>query len=180
MPNLRWTVVAISGSVSLLVAAIAVFAVPASSKELQQGSVVLVKDVQAPKFWRADEPSPGDFGDTPVSTTLDTRQAKGVLGSAVRSAADEDMGRIIDIVVDRVGTPRAAVIDFGGFLGVGSRKVAIDWNAIRFSGSDGITLDLTRDQVKSAPQYEDGKAVIVLGAAADFARSRVTERTTEP
>ena len=114
-----------------------------------------------------------------MATTLDSRQAKGVLGSAVRSATNEDMGRVIDIVVDHVGTPRAAVIDFGGFLGVGSRKVAIDWNAVQF-GANGVTLDLTRDQVKAAPQYEDGKAVIVLSAAPDFARSRVSERTAEP
>ena len=57
------------------------------------------------------------------------------------------MGRVIDIVVDRTGQVRAAVIDFGGFLGVGSRKIAVDWNALRFAptGSkyDRITLDLT-------------------------------------
>jgi hypothetical protein len=135
---------------------------------------------EAPKIWQASGTSSEDPGDTPVATTLDSRQAKGVLGSAVRSVTNEDMGRIIDIVVDRAGTARAAVIDFGGFLGVGSRKVAIDWNAIQFGDAKGITLDLTRDQVKAAPQYQDGKAVTVLGAAADYTRSRVTERMAEP
>jgi hypothetical protein len=171
-----WTVVIVSVS-SLLVAAVAVVAVPAASKEPRSNS--FVSGFQGPKIWRIDSTSPGDLGDTAVATTLDSRQAKGVLGSAVRSATNEDMGRIIDVVVDHVGTPRAAVIDFGGFLGVGSRKVAIDWNAIRF-GANGVTLDLTRDQVKAAPQDEDGKAVIVLSAAPDFARSRVSERTAEP
>jgi hypothetical protein len=63
---------------------------------------------------------------------------------------------------------RAAVIDFGGFLGVGNRKVAIDWNAFHFAptGSkyDQITLALTRDQVKDAPEYKEGKPLVVLGA----------------
>ena len=90
------------------------------------------------------------------------------------------MGRVVDVIVDRSGTARAAVIDFGGFLGVGSRKIAIDWSAMRFSGLDQVTLDLTRDQVKAAPQYEEGKPIIVLGAAPEFARSRVTARTSEP
>jgi len=27
-----------------------------------------------------------------------------------------------------------------------------------------ITLDLTRDQVKTAPEYQEGKPVVVLGA----------------
>jgi hypothetical protein len=64
---------------------------------------------------------------------------------------------------------RAAVIDFGGFLGVGSRKIAVAWNALTFpppaSGRDVVTLELTRDQVKAAPEYKDKQTVVVLGAA---------------
>ena len=45
---------------------------------------------------------------------------------------NEDMGHIVDVIVDRSGTVRAAVIDFGGFLGVGSRKIVVDWNALHF------------------------------------------------
>src|SRR6266849_2785320 len=37
-----------------------------------------------------------------------------------------------DVLVDRSGIVRAAVIDFGGFLGVGSRKIVVDWNALHF------------------------------------------------
>ncbi len=59
-------------------------------------------------------------------------EAHGVLGRDVRSPANEDMGHIVDVIVDRTGTVRAAVIDFGGFLGVGSRKIVVDWNALRF------------------------------------------------
>jgi len=78
------------------------------------------------------------------------------------------MGRIIDVIVDKAGMPRAAIIDFGGFLGVGSRQIAVDWNALHFSPAgkaERITLDLTRDQLKSAPEYEKGKPVVVLGAS---------------
>jgi hypothetical protein len=110
---------------------------------------------------------------------LDSRDGRGILGTAVRSATNEDMGRVVDVIVDRAGTARAAVIDFGGFLGVGSRKIAVDWNAMRFTESNGVSIDLTRDQVKSAPQYQEGKPIIVLGAAPEFARSRVTARMPE-
>src|SRR5438874_1592115 len=117
--------------------------------------------------------------DNPPAILLDKRNVQGILGNAVRSAADEDMGRIVDVIVDRTGTARAAVIDFGGFLGVGSRKIAIDWSAMRFTSLDRITVDMTREQVKAAPVYEAGKPIIVLGAALEFARSRVTERMPE-
>ena len=64
---------------------------------------------------------------------------------------------------------RAAVIDFGGFLGVGSRKIVVDWNALHFghvaNKSDSITLELTKDQVKAAPEYKEDQPIVVLGAS---------------
>jgi hypothetical protein len=101
-------------------------------------------------------------------TILAKHEVEGILGREVRSAADEDMGRIVDVLVDRAGQVRAAIIDFGGFLGVGSRKIAVDWNALHFpepgKAGERIALELTRDQVKNAPEYKDGKPVVVLGA----------------
>jgi hypothetical protein len=101
-------------------------------------------------------------------TILSAREVHGVLGRDVRSAANEDMGKIIDVIVDRSGAVRAAVIDFGGFLGVGSRKIVVDWNALRFGRvadkTDSVTLELTKDQVKAAPEYKEDAPVVVLGA----------------
>ena len=87
----------------------------------------------------------------------------------MRSKADENIGRIVDVIVDRTGQVRAAVIDFGGFFGVGNRKIAVDWDALDFAADsdkrDFVKLELTRDQIKTAPEYKDRRAVIVLGAA---------------
>ena len=105
---------------------------------------------------------------TPEVTILNKHEVEGILGREVRSAADENMGRIVDVLVDHTGQVRAAIIDFGGFLGVGSRKIAVDWNALHFPppGKPGvrISLDLNRDQVNTAPEYQEGKPVVVLGA----------------
>jgi hypothetical protein len=64
---------------------------------------------------------------------------------------------------------RAAVIDFGGFLGVGSRKIVVDWNALHFGQiahkGESITLELTKDQVKAAPEYKEDAPIVVLGAS---------------
>jgi PRC-barrel domain len=113
------------------------------------------------------EPAP------PASVTiLSAREVHGVLGRDVRSAANEDMGKIVDVIVDRSGTVRAAVIDFGGFLGVGSRKIVVDWNALRFGRvadkSDSVSLELTKDQVKAAPEYKEDAPVVVLGASGNL------------
>lgn len=105
---------------------------------------------------------------TPEVTVLNNHEVEGILGREVRSSTNENMGRIVDVLVDLTGQVRAAIIDFGGFLGVGSRKIAVDWNALHFpppgKPNTYITLELTRDQVKAAPEYQEGKPVVVLGA----------------
>jgi hypothetical protein len=122
------------------------------------------EQAKEPSKESSKEPSP-----PPSVTVIGARDAHGILGRDVRSSANENMGRIVDVIVDRDGKVRAAVIDFGGFLGVGSRKIVVDWNALRFAGvsskSDSITLDLNKQQVSAAPEYKEDTPLIVLGAA---------------
>lgn len=102
----------------------------------------------------------------PTKSVLDKHFILGILGKEVKSAKGEDMGRIVDVIVDWTGQTRAAIIDFGGFLGVGSRRIAVDWSALHFEPQqkgDQITLDLTREQLKNAPEYKEGQPVVVLG-----------------
>jgi hypothetical protein len=113
--------------------------------------------------------APKEAAPPPSVTIIAPREAHGVLGRDVRSPTNEDMGHIVDVIVDRAGTVRAAVIDFGGFLGVGSRKIVVDWNALHFGGvtdkDDSTTLELTKAQVAAAPEYKEDKPIVVLGAA---------------
>src|SRR5258708_27963052 len=89
-----------------------------------------------------DNPSPtaappaGPPSSSPPGTpavVLDDQEVSTILGKSVRSNADEDMGRIVDIIVSRDGQVPAAIIDFGGFLGIRTRKIAVDWRAMQFA-----------------------------------------------
>jgi cell division septation protein DedD len=103
----------------------------------------------------------------PTAVVVDNREASGVLGREVRSAAGENMGRIVDMIVDQNGQVRAAIIDFGGFLGVGSRKIAVDWKALKFAPGqerNRVQLELTREQVQPTPEYQEGKPIFILSA----------------
>jgi PRC-barrel domain len=116
-----------------------------------------------------DVMNPNTKDGTPA-TVLDDHEAVGILGKSVYSAAGEDMGHVVDVIVKRNGEVRAAVIDFGGFLGVGNRTIAVDWSALRFPTSgpmDHIILEFTRDQVRLAPEYKPGEPLVVLGSASD-------------
>ena len=140
-----------------------------------------VRSNEVPSRLPAEKPASG-APEPPAAIVLDNRGASGLLGREVRSATDENMGRIVDVIVDQSGQIRAAIIDFGGFLGVGSRKIAVDWKALHFvpgQERNRVFLEFTRDQVKAAPEYQEGKPVVVLGASARSDPVRLTTSTPE-
>jgi hypothetical protein len=102
---------------------------------------------------------------------LSSQDATGVLGRKVVDAAGKDIGRIIDVLVDPLGQPRAVVVDIGGFLGVGNRQVAVAWAALHIPAPDAadarVLVDMRDDQIKAAPDYTDPtKPATVVGPAA--------------
>jgi hypothetical protein len=85
-------------------------------------------------------------------------QTLAILGHPVADPEGKNIGRLVDVLVGDQNRPQAAVIDFGGFLGVGNRKIAVEWSALHFAPNDPkhpITLDLTQDQIKDAPEYKE-------------------------
>lgn len=82
--------------------------------------------------------------------------AEAILGQRVTDQDGKDIGRLVDVLVDVNGQPQAAVIDFGGFMGVGNRKIAVHWSALHFAPGDAkrkVTLEMTPDQIKAAPEF---------------------------
>jgi len=152
-----------------LAIALAALAAATSRAADDTGSPQPGRNPPQPNTATAPAPAPKEAAPPPSVTIIGARDAHGVLGRDVRSAADEAMGRNVDVNVDRAGVVRAAVIDFGGFLGVGSRKIVVDWNALHFgriaNKSDSITLELTKDQVTAAPEYKEDTPIVVLGAS---------------
>jgi hypothetical protein len=92
--------------------------------------------------------------------------AEAILGQRVTDPDGKDIGRLVDVLVDANGQPQAAVIDFGGFMGVGNRKVAVHWSVLHFNPGDPkkkIALEMTPDQVKAAPEFRNAnKAASVV------------------
>ena len=84
-------------------------------------------------------------------------EAMPILGHTVVGPAGKVIARLVDVLVDPDGQPVAAVLDFGGFMGVGSRKIAVHWGALQFEPAateHRITLSLTPDEIKAAPEYK--------------------------
>lgn len=72
------------------------------------------------------------------------------VGKNVTNTEGAKIGEISKVLDDRV------VVEVGGFLGIGSRDVALPWSQIKATGSgDDMTLQttLTKDEIKSMPDY---------------------------
>jgi hypothetical protein len=81
-----------------------------------------------------------------------------VLGKKVQGTKGEDLGRVVDVLADAAGRVRIAIIEFGGFLGVGNRRIAVDWSLLRFNPDDQnkpLILSVSRGRLQSAPEYKN-------------------------
>lgn len=85
-------------------------------------------------------------------------EALPVLGHAIVGPDGKQIARLVNILIDADGKPVAAVLDFGGFMGVGAREIAVNWRTLRFTPANidvQITLTMTPEQIQAAPQYKD-------------------------
>jgi acetyl esterase/lipase len=83
------------------------------------------------------------------------RRAEALVGTNVIGAGDRDAGEIENLLVDRGGQVRAAVVEWGGFLGIGERRTVVPMEQIQL-GAEGerARLNLTREQLEALPRYD--------------------------
>jgi hypothetical protein len=79
-----------------------------------------------------------------------------LIGAKVKNANNDTVGSIDDIYLDKDGSTKMVIISVGGFLGVGSKAVAVKWSDIEY-GKDNdslkLTTNLTKDQLKGMPDF---------------------------
>lgn len=82
--------------------------------------------------------------------------ASNLIGAEVNTTGDESVGTINDLIIDRDGKVAAVVVGVGGFLGMGEKNVAINWDQIQKSGSgeQKLRINQTREQLRSAPEFQ--------------------------
>jgi len=102
---------------------------------------------------------PGDS----AMDSLDTLGVEEIVGKEVVSQQGEEIGEIEDVVVDTSSQMKLAVIDVGGFLGIGEKSVAVSFDQLELSDDGRIRSDLTRETLESQPEYDPAQ----FGEAAD-------------
>lgn len=80
-----------------------------------------------------------------------------VNGTKVFSPSGDDLGHIDDVMIDPVsGKIVYGVLQFGGFLGIGSDHHPIPFAKLRYDQArDAYVADLTKTQLEGAPRHQD-------------------------
>ena len=78
-----------------------------------------------------------------------------VEGTKVYNAAGDKLGSIDDLMIDKIsGQIRYAVMEFGGFLGIGTDRYPLPWNMLKYDTSkEGYVVPLDKDRLDKAPRY---------------------------
>lgn len=78
-----------------------------------------------------------------------------VEGTAVYSRAGDRLGTIQNFMVDkRSGKVEHAVLEFGGFLGLGSDYYPVPWKLLDYDvDQGGYVLDIDKSRLDKAPRY---------------------------
>ncbi|MBW8725404.1 MAG: PRC-barrel domain-containing protein [Inquilinus limosus] len=84
-----------------------------------------------------------------------------LIGASVTNANGDSIGKTSDVLVDKGSkTVDAVVIDVGGFLGIGSKSVAIPLDKLTIGArpDEGVRTAMTKEQLESLPAFEGRKA----------------------
>lgn len=84
----------------------------------------------------------------------DVQNPKETLASAsVQDDQGNSIGPVHEVVLGSNGKPTAVKVDVGGFLGIGSKVVAIRANKLKFQQDRNILVTtMTKNQIKALPQ----------------------------
>jgi hypothetical protein len=78
-----------------------------------------------------------------------------VEGTSVYNRAGDKLGSVDYLVIDKLsGNVRYAVLEFGGFLGIGTDRYPLPWSVLKYdTEKDGYVVPLDKATLERAPHY---------------------------
>ncbi|GAB5536379.1 MAG: hypothetical protein Rubg2KO_26280 [Rubricoccaceae bacterium] len=79
-----------------------------------------------------------------------------IVGTSVKNFQREDLGEIQDLMIDpQSGRVIYAVLDFGGFLGIGDKYFAVPLQAFSVDRVNEVfSLDIDKERLENAPGFD--------------------------
>ena len=83
-----------------------------------------------------------------------------IIGETIYNSTSDDaeaIGDVNDFVLNQNGEIGAVVVGVGGFLGIGQKNVAINWNDLELAqdqnGDNRLIANMTREQLEAAAEF---------------------------
>nr|WP_319515195.1 PRC-barrel domain-containing protein [uncultured Cohaesibacter sp.] len=90
--------------------------------------------------------------------TVTELSADDLTGARVYSSKDEDIGEIDKLTLTADGQLDKAVLDIGGFLGIGEHRIAVSMDDLKIMRNDDgdlkVYISATQKELESLPAYE--------------------------
>jgi sporulation protein YlmC with PRC-barrel domain len=83
-----------------------------------------------------------------------------VWNKTVYNAAGQKIGDLKDVLIDRDGKVAAIIVGVGGFLGLGEKNVAVDYDFLKQNGGitgDRIVVGMSEQDLRDAPSFQRAK-----------------------
>ncbi|WP_372624732.1 PRC-barrel domain-containing protein [Falsiroseomonas sp.] len=89
-------------------------------------------------------------------TGVELQSVQELIGKDVYGAEGRQAGAVENLLIDSAGRVRAAVIEWGGFLGIGQRRAMVPIERIRLgqTNEDRAVLEMTREELEALPRYD--------------------------
>lgn len=89
------------------------------------------------------------------TSSSDVISSDRVEGTAVYNSTGDKLGSIDELMIDKIsGQVRYAVLEFGGFLGMGTDRYPLPWNMLKYdSDKEGYVVPLDKSKLAGAPRY---------------------------
>ena len=96
---------------------------------------------------------------TPTTSRNDVISSERVEGTAVYNVEGDKLGSIDDLMIDkRSGQIRYAVLEFGGFLGMGTDRYPLPWGMLKYDTmKEGYVVPLDKAMLEKAPRYPEDR-----------------------
>lgn len=99
-----------------------------------------------------------------------------IIGKSVYNGSGQDaenIGKVNDVVLDKDGNARAIVVGVGGFLGIGEKEVALEYDLVEWAEIDGdrwIVVETTSEALEAQQEF-DRSAYRPMPADADVSET---------
>lgn len=90
--------------------------------------------------------------------TANQIRSEQLVGSDVVNIAEDKVGSISDLVMDKDGQVVGIVVGVGGFLGMGEKDVALSWNSVKITPDEDndhyqVVTSLEKQDFENAIEY---------------------------